>query len=121
MRIFILLFIITGIVNNVIAQKECSKTMSNHSSVLTINKKTSQLDLGENDNPYGGTFQFIISENADHLEVFTDNILTLIEENRLENDENIVVLSPYTRVRILSRNQINKPGFQPLTKLYIIE
>jgi hypothetical protein len=75
----------------------------------------------DQEHPYGGTFQIICSKEAGKQEVFTTDLLKLVEENRLENEEKILVLSPVTKVRILSKQQISAPGFQPIQKLYSFE
>lgn len=74
----------------------------------------------ENEHPYGGTFQFISDRNHPR-EIFTTDILKLIEEKRKDNDEVILTLSKYTKVKILSRKEISSPGFAPITTLYSFE
>lgn len=117
--LFFLLFISTSAI---LAQCENSKLNYKQTVVTDIShEKGASIDLGENDHPFGGTFQFIISKDAKSKEIFTTEILSFIEENRLENEEKILVLSPNTKVRILSKNQISDSNFKPLTNLYSIE
>lgn len=102
--------------------KNCAS--ANSPSVVTAKAMThtiTEADLGENSNSYGGTFQFVISGNAKAVEIFTDEVLKLIEENRLMDKENIISLSPNTKVRILSKDHVSSPDFKPFDKLYIIE
>ncbi len=101
--------------------KNCAS--ANSPSIVTakaVIHTITEADLGENTNSYG-TFQFIISKNAPAMELFTDNVIKLIEENRLQDKENIISLSSNTRVRILSKDQISSPDFEPFDKLYTIE
>lgn len=120
MKRFVLLFLLVNVVYFANAQKECSKSMNNPITVKSNEKSATLLDFGENYNQYG-SFQFLVSKNSKNVEIFTDNILTVIEENRLENEENIITLSPNTRVRILSKKQLIQSDFHPFTKLYTIE
>ena len=103
------------------AQKENSKTINKNCTVTIASKESAEIEIGENTHPYGGTFQFIISKNAKSKEIFTTDILKIIEDNRTESEEKIIILSPNTKVWILSKNQINNPDFIPLINLYSIE
>lgn len=100
----------------VLAQKNCAQTTV---TAVAINSTKTQID--EQDHPYGGTFQIIASKAAGKKEVFTTDLLTFVENNRLENEENILVLSPITKLRILSKKQISSANFHPIEKLYSFE
>lgn len=76
--------------------------------------------LPENDHPYGGTFQFIIKKGQAQ-ELFTTDVLLLIEEKREENREVMLTLSENTKVRILSKRDISSAGFEPIKNLYSFE
>jgi hypothetical protein len=88
-------------------------------TVTALNQTTVQID--DQDHPYGGTFQIICDKHAGNKEVFTTEILQVIEANRKENEETILVMSSVTKIRILSKKQITAPGFQPIQKLYSFE
>ena len=60
-----------------------------------------------------GTFQ-LMTTNIKVQEVFTTDLLKTIEENRKENDTNIIKVGKYTWVKILSRETIQDPSFTPL-------
>ena len=69
--------------------------------------------------PYDGTFQFIFTKGL--KQVFTDDIVKVINQNRKEREEVTIALSEYCKLRILSGNQIRSPQFIPLTKSYIFK
>lgn len=69
--------------------------------------------------PFNGTFQFIFTTRA--KQVFTDDIFKTIELNRKSNEEVVITLSPYCKLRILSRKQISALEFLPFTKSYVFE
>lgn len=83
--------------------------------------KAAPEQIDDQEHPYGGTFQIICDKKARKKEVFSTDLLKQIEESRLENEEKILVLSPVTKIRILSRQQISAPNFQPIEKLYSFE
>jgi hypothetical protein len=101
-----------------IAQKNCPKPPV-YPTVEAINAPKTEID--EQDHPYGGTFQIICDKNAGKKEIFTTDLLKLVEENRLENEEKTIVLSSITKIRILSKKQISAPDFHPIEKLYSFE
>lgn len=100
------------------AQKECNRIPQ---EVVVVTTSPTSVQSDDQDHPYGGTFQIICDKNAGKKEVFTTDLLKIVEDNRLENKENIVVLSPVTRLRILSKEQIASQKFQPIEKLYSFE
>ncbi|OFY86923.1 MAG: hypothetical protein A3F72_00790 [Bacteroidetes bacterium RIFCSPLOWO2_12_FULL_35_15] len=109
------------------AQNKAVKFCKSNSVAMTAIKPApvSQIasnttETQENEHPYGGTFEFIAKKNSPK-EVFTTDILKLIEEKRLDDQEQIIVLSPTTKLRILSKKQISSPGFQPFKYLYLYE
>ena len=53
-------------------------------------------------------------------EVFSTELLTLIENERLDNSTAIVKVGDYTWVRILSTSAINDPAFTPLSDEIIV-
>ena len=65
-----------------------------------------------------GTFQ-LMTTNVKAQEVFSTNILALIESARLEDHVAVIKVGDFTWVRILSENTINHPDFEPLTDLII--
>jgi hypothetical protein len=102
----------------VVAQKNCPKPTV-YPTVTAINSPKAEVD--DQEHPYGGTFQIICDKNARKKEIFTTDLLKLVEDNRLENEEKILVLSPITKIRILSKKQISSPDFHPIEKLYSFE
>jgi hypothetical protein len=120
-KALILCMLVLGCVYLSSAQKFLSNQGNDKPTLTDLSRSHSQIELGENSHPFGGTFQFIISKNAKTKEIFTDEILRVVEENRLDNEEKTLVLSPNTKVWILSKTQINDPKFVPLTNLYSIE
>lgn len=104
------------------AAKYCKApvTMTAVKPVLNSQNEINYTETPENEHPYGGTFQFI-SNKMNKKEMFTTEILKLIEEKRLLDQEQILVLSPDTKVRILSKKQISDPNFQPIKYLYLFE
>jgi|ERR1043165_2481891 hypothetical protein len=69
--------------------------------------------------PFDGTYCFVFTKGV--KQAFTDEIKTVIDANRKENEEVILVLSEYCKLQILSRKQINSPGFIPFPKSFIFE
>jgi hypothetical protein len=63
-----------------------------------------------------GTYQFIVSP-ADSEFIFTNDILVQIESLRKENKEVMHVVNERISVRILSRAEINRPGFKPVEEI----
>jgi hypothetical protein len=116
-RSFLILGLMLALNSFASAQKRYSRT-PDPVPALNTNKASVSDDQ---DHPYGGTFQIICSKEAGKKEVFTTDLLKLIEDNRLESEEKILVLSPITKIRILSKQQISAPGFQPIEKLYSFE
>jgi hypothetical protein len=102
----------------VIAQKNCPKPPV-YPTVEAIN--VPKTDIDNQENPYGGTFQIICDKNAGKKEIFTTDLLKLVEDNRLETEEKVLVLSPITKIRILSKKQISAADFHPIEKLYSFE
>ena len=118
MKRIITLFFIIGLHQFVNAQCANSKISYNQTAKPSYH---SEIDLGDNSHPCGGTFQFIISKNATAKEIFTTEILSFIESKREQNDDVLISLSPNTKVWILSKNMISDPSFKPLTTLYKLE
>jgi hypothetical protein len=115
----VLLFL--GLSTLVNAQEDCQRCPK---PTLTPVEQTkvSELQSGENDHPYGGTFQLICSKTLLAKENFTtDYLLPLVEEKRREDEEVTIELTPNTKLRILSKKQISAPGFQPIKNLYAFE
>lgn len=112
----IMLFSVLG---NAQQTKICTSAVQ--TPVVGLTPVQPAIDLGVNDHPYGGTFQIIISKGADHKEIFTKEILSVIEEKRLQDEEVVIVISPLTKIRILSKKQISSPSFQPIKDLYSFE
>jgi hypothetical protein len=100
------------------AQKNCPKPVV-YQTAEAIN--VAKVEVDDQEHPYSGTFQIVCSKETIKREVFTSDLLKLVEENRLENEENILVLSPISKVRILSKRQISSPDFHPIEKLYSFE
>lgn len=69
--------------------------------------------------PFDGTYQFIFTRGI--KQIFTDEILKVIEQNRKEDETVELVLSPYAKLKILPRRQISAAGFIPFSKSYIFE
>jgi hypothetical protein len=117
------LFLACGIASGASAQtKSCSNSKEESHLTVTALPKTKapvgQMQaISENEHPYGGTFQFI-SREGQPQEIFTSDVLKLIEEKREEDKEVVIVLSENTRVRILSRKTISSPNFEPIKNLY---
>ena len=70
-------------------------------------------------NNLDGTYQ-LMTTTPKAQEVFTTDLLVLIENERLENSTAIVKVGQYTWVRILSTNTINDPNFTPLSDDIIV-
>jgi hypothetical protein len=115
-RLFLIFSLMMALNSFAIAQKECARVPV----TATALPKSTNPAMDEQEHPYGGTFQLICSKDA-KKEIFTTELLKLVEKNRLEDTENILVLSPVTRVRILSKKQIAASDFQPIQKLYSFE
>jgi hypothetical protein len=64
-------------------------------------------------NNLDGTYQ-LMTTNAKAQEVFTSDLLVLIENERLVNTVAIVKIGDFTWVRILSLTTISDPSFTPL-------
>lgn len=129
-RILLLLVFMTAASPTIFAQKETSKLLKPQTTVTSLPSKgkdpTKETDfvvpqIEENDHPYGGTFQIICSLEGGVKEIFTTDLLDLIEQKRLEDKEEILVLSKNTKVRILSKSYILSPSFQPIKNLYSFE
>lgn len=60
-----------------------------------------------------GTYQ-LMTTTPKAQEVFTTDLLDLVEAERLENTTAIIKVGQFTWVRILSTNAINDPSFTPL-------
>lgn len=58
-----------------------------------------------------GTYEVIIT-NSKITEAFTTDLLNVIETKREESRDVVYVLSPYTSIRIFSRQKINSPEFK---------
>lgn len=69
--------------------------------------------------PFDGTYQFIFTRGI--KQIFTDEILKVIDANRKDDETVTLTLSPYAKLKILSRRQITAAGFMPFTKSYIFE
>jgi hypothetical protein len=116
-NLFAVVALVLGINSLMHAQKNCPQVQP--VTLEAINSPKVEVD--EQEHPYGGTFQIICSKEAGKKEVFTTELLTTIENNRLDNEEKILVLSPVTKIRILSKKQISSPDFHPIAKLYSFE
>lgn len=68
---------------------------------------------------YNGTYRFIFTKGI--KQAFTDDIINTIELSRKDDEDVIVVLSPYTKLQILSRKKIASEGFVPFNKSYVFE
>ena len=64
--------------------------------------------------PYDGTYQFIFTKGV--KQVFTDEIISVINKNRKEKEEVTLVLSEYCQLHILSKKQISSKEFSPLQR-----
>ncbi|HEX8517051.1 MAG TPA: hypothetical protein VF868_12705 [Bacteroidia bacterium] len=114
--LFILGFLIT--LNVVVfAQKDQARKPV----TMTALNSPKSIVVDDQDHPYGGTFQIICSKESGKQEVFTTDLLKLVEANRQDNEEARLVVSPVTTIRILSRKQISAADFRPIEKLYSFE
>lgn len=66
-----------------------------------------------------GTFQLI--RTGKQQEAIQMDLLRMIETKRHETEVTYYMLSQNTLVKILPKSEINKPGFKPLTDLYMEE
>ena len=66
-----------------------------------------------------GTYQ-LMTTTPKAQEVFTTDLLVVVENERLENATAIVKVGEVTWVRILSTNTINDPNFTPLSDEVIV-
>lgn len=71
------------------------------------------------ENPYG-TFQFI-SKKGEPQEFFTEDILKVIEQNRLEDEDRILQYTERTRINIPSKRTVGRRSYKPFTTLYTFE
>lgn len=60
-----------------------------------------------------GTYQFIVTNTRSQV-AFSEEILYEIERNRQEKEVKILQLGSQAKVKILSREEINAPGFIPI-------
>ncbi len=94
-----------------------TKTCGN-SAVLTP-ENNSVADKTPVVEPYDGTFRFIFTKGV--KQVFTNDIFQLIEKNRKDDEEVVLVLSDYCKIQILSRKDIQAPDFKPFSESFIFE
>lgn len=88
------------------------------SQTFTQDQQSSAIQPGVKAAP--GTYQLICS-NAKFMEVFTDDILYLIESSRDPELVKIITIGQVTKARILPYSVINDPGFTPLPDEIIYE
>lgn len=67
---------------------------------------------------YNGTYQFIVIEKKNFL--FTTETFELIENSRKLDQETILDLSPYLKVLIPSKNNVQNSTFVPFEQVYIL-
>lgn len=98
-----------------------SKSCAGFPSATALLRQTiSETDNGkEVVEPYDGTYRFIFLKGI--KQIFNDEIFKTIEQNRKDNEEVILLLSPYCKLQILSRRQINSSEFIPYSKSYVFE
>lgn len=107
---------------NLFAQKQCTPAVTAIYAGETLNQSEKEANSSVSEfepHPYGGTFQIITKKGTN--EVFTTDLIKLIEAKRLENKQEVIVLSAYTKVKILSKKQISSPHFEPIKYLYSFE
>lgn len=102
----------------VLAQAQTKTTPAHFAQITTTNPVISD-DGKEVIEPFNGTYRFIFTKGI--KQVFSDEIFKTIEQNRKEEEEVTVTLSPYCKLNILSKKQISQPGFVPFSKSYIFE
>lgn len=68
-----------------------------------------------------GTFQIVKMGAKNPQELFTDDLLYLIEANRDASINVEIKIGNFSRVKILSFNVINDPSFVPLSGEIIVE
>lgn len=78
-----------------------------------------QTDSREVVERFDGTYRFIFTKGV--KQAFADEIYTVIEKNRKEDEEVILTLSPYCKVQILPAKKIRSEGFRPFDKSYVFE
>lgn len=68
-----------------------------------------------------GTYQIIKMGVKSPDELFTTDLLYLIESNRHGSKDIIIPIGNFSKVRILPSNIVNAPGFIPLSDVVVIE
>lgn len=68
-----------------------------------------------------GTYQIIKMGVKSPDELFTTDLLYLIESNRHGSKDIFISIGNFTKVRILPANVINAPGFIPLSDIVVVE
>jgi hypothetical protein len=82
-----------------------------YSQTITVNNSAnSNID---------GTYQIEI-HNVRHLPYIPENLIEIVNNNRLENETFYFPLDSNIRIRIPSRNEIINPNFQKLEKIKYI-
>ena len=114
----VLFILVTSFYAN--GQKTINDDYSNFRRGTVVKEEVSIKDQLKIKEAQKGTYQFLCT-NKDIVESYTNKTLEFIEENRLENEENIIQLSKYTSVRILSKQMINSSSFTPIKeeKIYV--
>lgn len=60
-----------------------------------------------------GTYQFIVTNSKSDV-TFSEEILSEVEKNRLDNEVKFLQLGDQVKVKILPRSEINSPSFVPI-------